>query len=110
MFDREQKLNKRRLAASLAAAAAVTCAIAAAAFCGADALGAATASQQARAAETAMRRAAVQCYAVEGRYPESLEYIVENYGFTADNDRLVYHYKVYAANLLPEMRVFLRER
>lgn len=109
MFDKEAKQNRRRLFTSLAGAALVTGAIAAAAFLGADGLASATAKQQAASAETAMRRAAAQCYAIEGRYPEGLAYLTENYGLAADDERFVYHYKVFAGNILPEMRVFIRE-
>ena len=62
--------------------------------------------EQLRFAEQAVRRAAVQCYAVEGRYPASVEYLKENYGLAVDDNRYVIHYQRLGANLLPEIAVF----
>ena len=55
--------------------------------------------------ETAIRRACVTCYAVEGRYPKSLAYIVEHYGVTVDADAFVVRYDAYAENLMPDIHV-----
>lgn len=55
--------------------------------------------------ETAIRRACVTCYAVEGRYPRSLAYIVEHYGVTVDADAFVVRYDAYAENLMPDIHV-----
>ena len=44
----------------------------------------------ARGADTlrdAIRRASVQCYAIEGRYPPSVDYLEENYGILIDRDK-----------------------
>lgn len=37
----------------------------------------------------ALRQSAVQCYAVEGFYPESPEYLEESYGIQYDHDRFL---------------------
>ena len=50
-----------------------------------------------------------QCYALEGAYPPSLEYLSENYGLQLDTQRYIYHYDMYASNILPDVRVFTRE-
>lgn len=50
-----------------------------------------------------------QCYALEGEYPPDLEYLAENYGLQLDTERYIYHYDMYASNILPDVRVFLRE-
>ncbi len=61
------------------------------------------------AMEQAVRRAVVQCYAIEGRYPSNLDYLEENYGLITDNDRYIYHYQVYGSNLLPGIAVFAKK-
>lgn len=66
--------------------------------------------QQLRFAEQAVRRAAVQCYTIEGRYPANVEYLRENYGLAVDSDRYVIHYQRLGGNLLPEIAVFPVEK
>ena len=56
-------------------------------------------------AEEGVRRAAVGCYALEGFYPRTLDYLVENYGVTADDSRYVISYQYVASNLMPDITV-----
>jgi len=58
-----------------------------------------------RILEDSIRRAVVMSYAIEGRYPESLEYIETNFGIFIDRTRYVVHYRVFASNMLPEITV-----
>jgi len=58
-----------------------------------------------RILEDSIRRAVVMCYAIEGRYPESIEYIETNFGIYIDRTRFVVHYRVFASNILPEIMV-----
>jgi len=58
-----------------------------------------------RILEDSIRRAVVMCYAIEGRYPESIEYIEANFGIFIDRTRYVVHYSVFASNMLPEITV-----
>jgi len=55
--------------------------------------------------ESALQRAIVTCYAVEGKYPPSLDYIYENYGVRVDEGRYAVFYDVVAANLMPSVQV-----
>ena len=55
--------------------------------------------------ETSIRRAAVACYAVEGVYPPTLEYLEENYGIQIDEDRSAVFYEIFASNIMPEITV-----
>lgn len=55
--------------------------------------------------EEAVRRAAVACYAAEGAYPPSIEYLEEHYGLTIDESRYIVHYDVFADNILPDITV-----
>lgn len=59
-------------------------------------------------AERAVRRAAVSCYAVEGAYPSSYDYLKEHYGVAVDEDRYTVFYEVFASNLMPEITVVER--
>lgn len=59
--------------------------------------------------ETAIRRAAVTCYAVEGAYPENLEYMQEHYGIRYDEERYTVMYMVFASNLMPDITVLDNE-
>lgn len=63
-------------------------------------------AEQLSVVENAVRRNAMQCYAVEGRYPPDLSYLEERYGLMIDHDRFVVHYYSQGANLLPEISVF----
>ncbi|MCL2767585.1 MAG: hypothetical protein FWE49_02530 [Synergistaceae bacterium] len=58
-----------------------------------------------RLLEESVMRAAVQCYAVEGRYPDSIEYIEKHYGIFIDRESYIVHYQVFASNLLPDITV-----
>ena len=61
------------------------------------------------AARTAVTRAAVQFYALEGRYPPTLEYLVERFGLQLDEERFIIHYEAFASNVLPQITVLPRE-
>lgn len=62
--------------------------------------------EQLASTEQAIRRTAVHCYAVEGQYPQSLQYMQEHYGLHIDQTRFVVHYQPIAANLMPTITVF----
>ena len=59
-----------------------------------------------RLLEETLLRVAIHSYAVNGHFPESLDYIVENYNVYIDRTRFVVHYEVFALNILPDIRVF----
>jgi len=59
-----------------------------------------------RLLEEAITRAVIHSYAVNGKFPQSLSYITENYGIFIDSARFVVHYEVFAANILPDIQVF----
>lgn len=58
----------------------------------------------------AIRRASVQCYAIEGRYPPSVEYLEENYGIQIDKERYDVFYNGFASNFMPDITVNLHEQ
>ncbi|MFV0240016.1 MAG: hypothetical protein ACK5H4_08265 [Lacrimispora sphenoides] len=58
----------------------------------------------------AIRRASVQCYAIEGRYPPNVEYLEENYGIQIDRNRYDVFYSGFASNFMPDITVNPHER
>lgn len=58
-----------------------------------------------RVLEDSIRRAAVSCYAIEGRYPDTLLYLEENYGVYVDEEEYAVFYEVFATNIMPEITV-----
>lgn len=63
-------------------------------------------AEQLAAAERAVRKAAVLCYALEGRYPATLSYLEEHYGVQLNTDKYVYHYQCIGQNIMPQIAVF----
>lgn len=53
----------------------------------------------------AIHRAAVSCYATEGVYPPTLEYIEEHYGIQVDQKRFTVFYQVFGDNMMPDITV-----
>ena len=58
-----------------------------------------------RLLKESVMRAAVQCYAIEGRYPDGIKYIEEHYGVYVDRTRYAVHYEIFASNILPDITV-----
>ena len=54
---------------------------------------------------SAIARASVQCYAIEGRYPPSVQYLEENYGIRIDRERFHVFYEGFASNIIPDITV-----
>lgn len=54
---------------------------------------------------------ALQCYVIEGAYPESLDYLIENYGLAVNTEDYRIVYIPYAENLPPEIKViYLKDK
>lgn len=58
--------------------------------------------------ENSIRRAIITCYAQEGRYPESIEYLEENYQLHISDDYEVF-YDIFAENIMPEVTVVRKQ-
>ena len=65
----------------------------------------ASSAAQTELVQNAVRRAAVTCYAVEGAYPSTLDYLKRNYGLIYDEENYFVFYNSFASNILPEIRV-----
>ncbi|WP_085833452.1 hypothetical protein [Clostridium merdae] len=55
-------------------------------------------------------RAVVNCYAIEGAYPPSFEYLESNYDIHVDTQKYYVDYQIFAANIKPEIRFVERWR
>lgn len=66
-----------------------------------------TLSKQYDSLDQALRRNIAHCYAVEGTYPPSLNYLVDHYGLTY-NEKLFYiDYRPISANLYPDYEIII---
>lgn len=63
------------------------------------------AEEAAQAVKNAIRQSAMQCYAVEGAYPPTLEHLEENYGLQVNQEDFYVVYDVFATNLPPSVTV-----
>lgn len=55
------------------------------------------------------RKAVVQCYSIEGEYPQNMEYLEKNYGLEYNHDKYFIDYELFASNVMPNIDVFERE-
>ena len=91
---------------SLAGSAALVLAAAVLMTAGVSQLSRRTEEEGARNLIQAVRRASVQCYAIEGRYPPSVEYREDNYGVSIDSERYHLFYVGFESNVMPDITVF----
>jgi hypothetical protein len=69
----------------------------------------ATSEEQAlQAVNDSVIRAAVTCYAIEGFYPNSIEYLVEHYNLRIDLDRYLIYYSRIADNIMPTVIISVK--
>lgn len=68
----------------------------------------ATAKQQ-QSLENAISRCITQCYAIEGTYPPSLEYMKQHYGLTYDDHTFFVDYQTYGSNIMPDVTVICKK-
>ena len=61
-----------------------------------------------RMLKESLQHAVVSCYALEGAYPENVEYIQKHYGVQIDESKYIVHYEIFAENILPEITVLAR--
>ena len=73
-----------------------------------NSLTATSSDQETQLVYDAVKNATLTCYAVEGTYPENLEYLREHYKLAYNTERFVVEYDAFASNLMPAITV--RER
>jgi len=65
----------------------------------------ATTAKQQESLEGALNRCVTQCYAIEGTYPPSLQYMKQHYGLTYDDSIFFVDYQTFGANIMPDITV-----
>lgn len=66
--------------------------------------------KQLKIVQTAVGKAVISCYALEGSYPPNIQYLQDNYGLIIDKKHYVYDYKIFASNLPPEIFIFKNDK
>lgn len=64
-----------------------------------------TQRRQKESLKNAITRSVTYCYAVEGAYPENLDYLKDNYGLIYDEDTFFVDYRIMGANILPDITI-----
>ena len=67
-----------------------------------------TDNQEIQTLEQAVHRGIVHCYSIEGAYPESLQYLQDNYGLTYDDEKFFVDYQVLGSNIIPDVTIIDR--
>ena len=62
-------------------------------------------SESKKVTEQAIRRALVSCYAIEGVYPSSVDYLEKNYGVLIDHSRYEVNFQTVGANVIPAVQL-----
>lgn len=55
--------------------------------------------------QNAVTRSVTRCYAEEGSYPESLDYLKKHYGLHYDEDKYFVDYQPLGANIMPDITI-----
>ena len=64
-----------------------------------------SAAEEEKLVSDAITQALVTCYAAEGAYPESIDYLKEHYGLSYNQDEFFVSYDAFASNLMPDVQV-----
>lgn len=72
---------------------------------GISSLSTSTRQRQRESLENAIMRNVTYCYTVEGKYPENLDYLKDNYGLTYDENMFFVDYRISGANILPDITI-----
>lgn len=79
-------------------------------YTGIDSFSADSVTRQKASLEQALQRSITYCYATEGTYPETLDYLKEHYGLTWDESLFYVDYRVTAANIYPDVTILTRSQ
>ncbi|MCR5268473.1 MAG: hypothetical protein K6E16_08150 [Lachnospiraceae bacterium] len=67
-----------------------------------------SAEDERRILDEAIHKDIVHCYAVEGMYPPTLDYMEEHYGLTYDHDKFLVDYDTVGSNIMPNVTIIER--
>lgn len=68
----------------------------------------ANSTQNLQVMSSAIRKAIVSCYAIEGVYPPDIKYLEDHYGIVIDHERYVIHYELAGSNVMPSVEILER--
>ena len=60
------------------------------------------------ALKTNIENGITMCYAVEGVYPASIDYLCDHYGLIYDKEKFIVHYESFASNIRPSVIILER--
>lgn len=103
-------MGEKALRKTIAVAAALLLIVAGAVFVLPRLEGAGGSEKQCESIRKAVSGRALQCYVIEGSYPESLDYLKDNYGLAVNTDDYRVIYIPVAENMPPEIKVTRREK
>ena len=104
-MNRFEKTGPRRFPFGRVLPAAFFLAVLALFLLGLNSLSGVTARQEAEGLKSSILQSAVHCYALEGFYPDSLDYLQDHYGLSYDRDKYVVSYEAIGSNLMPDVSV-----
>lgn len=55
-----------------------------------------------------VEKSITMCYAIEGEYPQSIDYLCTNYGLLYNKDKYIVHYESFASNVRPTVTILER--
>lgn len=102
--------KKRRSSRVLFASVGVFLALLVLLLCAVNSVSSGTERRQRETLERALNRCITWCYAVEGSYPETLNYMKEHYGLRYDEERFFVDYHSRGSNLLPDVTILEKGR
>ena len=68
-----------------------------------------TAAEETKNLHSSISRGISHCYATNGFYPESLEYLKENYHISYDTDKYFVDYQVLGENIFPDVTIIEKQ-
>lgn len=77
-------------------------------WCAVNYTSASTIRREQETLEDAINRSISHCYAIEGVYPEDLDYLIQNYGLTYDRDVFYVDYRPVGANVAPDYTIIAK--
>lgn len=57
---------------------------------------------------TAVQKAVINCYAIEGVYPPNIKYLEDHYGVAINHDKYIINYDLIGSNVMPSVEVLER--
>ena len=74
----------------------------------ADGIGKSHDNEETDIVKNAVKNAAITCYAVEGAYPDDVQYLRDNYQLAYDEERYFVTFESFAPNIIPS--IYITER